>query len=91
MCMEDIKQYYGKEVRLLLDGRGYETGKSRGVWKANANVSVEINGTVIGETERFLNLKDVYVLNLEPIHYEFTNGSINKDYIIGIFEGLKKE
>jgi len=80
--MEDFKEYYGQRVNLVVDGRGYDTAN----YSVEANVSLELQGTPVSETDRFLKLEKILVLNNTRHEKSFARGSINKEYIIGILE-----
>ena len=80
--MEEFKQYYNTQVRLVVDARGYDKGN----WSHDSNVSLEMDCVPVSETERLLNLERICVLNTSQ-KGEFRKGSINKDYIIGVLEG----
>lgn len=79
---EDYSAYHGKEVRLLLDGRGYDPGNR----SYSSNTSIELRATVLGESRKVLGLEDITCLNQPSLNGHFSRGAINKDYIIGIFE-----
>ena len=85
--MEDFKDYYGKRVDLLVDGRGYDTLN----WGSDANVTLELEATPVSETDKLLNLENICSQNRTPLRGAFTRGAINKDYIIGIFEHSPKQ
>ncbi|HLC97943.1 MAG TPA: hypothetical protein VJC21_04145 [Candidatus Nanoarchaeia archaeon] len=54
--------------------------------------TLELRGRLVGESVQFLTLDDVAAINHPPVSEEdqgltkLTRGTINKDYIIGIFE-----
>ena len=51
--MEDFREYYGKKVNLLIDGRGYDTIN----YGHESNVTLELTGKPVSETEKLLCLE----------------------------------
>jgi hypothetical protein len=83
MSTTDYVTFYDQMVSLIIDGRGYDT---RGV-SSDVNISLVMTATPTGETDTMLNLKDIRVLNRDPLGRNrdtYAIGSINKDYIIAI-------
>ncbi|MBI2632145.1 hypothetical protein HYW75_04015 [Candidatus Pacearchaeota archaeon] len=87
---DEYKDYHGKDyVHIVVDGRGLETEKG----DKNSNVSLEFVCSVTGESDSLLHMQDIRCRNLGifktsadiPFYFKFTKGSVNKDYVIGIF------
>lgn len=82
----DFQDYYQKRVTLLVDGRG-ESYSSQ-----ERSATLEFRGRLVKESVQFLTLDDVTATNHPPVTEEDegltieTRGTINKSYIIGIFE-----
>jgi len=81
MSDTDYGLYYNHEVSLILDGRGLDTQ----YYAFENSISLAMTATPTGETDTILNLENITILNGDPLKGKFAAGSVNKDYIIGIF------
>lgn len=86
----EYKEYMGKQVKLLVDARAYDT---RGYSSdTNCSLSLELTAKIVAETDAHIDLEDVIINNRGSLCQEgmarghFRKARINKDYLIGVFE-----
>jgi hypothetical protein len=82
MSDTDYKPYYNQQVSMIIDGRGWDTSG----YTADNSVSLAMTATPTEETELMLTLEEITILNRQPLHGKYAAGSIQKQYIIGIFQ-----
>ncbi len=81
MTDADYEDYYGKKVKLLVDGRGYDLAN----YSSDASVSLAIEGKITGENFSLLKLEDLCVLNRDT-RFNAKRGSVTKKHILALFE-----
>ena len=93
---EEFKEYHGKRVRIVLDGRGVNVSSWGLFWGYKLQVSLDLTARLVGEADNYIDLEGVQVKNSgilsstkDDIHYtkgEFPRARVNKEYLIGVFE-----
>ncbi len=79
------EKYLDKSVLIFVDGRGAHNDEN---YETSTSVSLVLEGKILEEAEQTLHLDEVTLLNNDlPSH--IYRGSLNKGYVIGIFEKIR--